>query len=167
MVRMMEFPGTQIVEDADTANYQNYLAWQAQTAERRRQSVTQFNMFQSKYIERICSQQQFKEEISREVESNKDAVERRLNTACDCDSCCRTKSRSNSNPEVLATSLSSPLSPTESRRSLESLTTRSSRSPPGMTMKDSTSTRSRNSLVASPPPRNRHHQRRRYTPDSS
>lgn len=161
MVRMMEFPGTQIVEDADTANYQNYLAWQAQTAERRRQSVTQFNMFQSKYMERICSHQQFKEEISREVESNKDAVERRLNTACDCDSCYRIKSRSNSDPEVPATSLSSPLSPTESRRSLESLTTRSSRSPPGQTMKDSTSARSRNSLVASPPPRNRHHQRRR------
>jgi len=165
---MMEFPGTQIVEDADTANYQNYLAWQAQIADRRRQSLTQFNMFQSKSIERICSQQQFKEEISREVESNKDAVERRLNTACDCESCYRTKSRSSSDAGVSASSSSSPPSPRDTRRSLDSLTTRSSRSPPGTTMKDSTSERSRNSFVTSPPPRNRHHQRRRcYTPDSS
>lgn len=156
---MLEFPGTEIVPDADTANYRNYLAWQAQTAERRRQSLTQFNMFQSKAHERMCSQQQFKQDISREVESYKDAVERRLIMACDCDSCCQTKSRSSSDAGVSTTS-SSPPSPTSNRRSLDSLTTGSSRSPPGTTVRGSTSERSRDNLVASPSPQRRHHQRR-------
>ncbi len=158
MVTMMDFPDTQIVKDADKANYQNYLAWQAQTAERRKQAQTQFNMFQSRSIERMCSQHQFKEEIAREVESNKDAVERRLSRACTCDNCYQRllKSRTNSDES----GLSAPLSPTDTRRSLDSLTTRSSRSPLGTTVKDSPSTRSRNSLVVSPPPRSRHHQRK-------
>jgi len=165
MFKTMEFPDTAIVRDADKANYQNYLAWQAQTAERRKQSQTQFNMFQSKAIERLCSQHQFKEDIEREIETNKNAVERRLSTACDCDSCYLTKSRSNS--EVSSSALSLPPSPTSSRRSMDSLTTRSSRSPPGTTIKEATSPSSRNSLIVSPPPRSRHHQRKCQKQDDS
>jgi len=156
MVRMMEFPDTPIVKNADKANYQNYLAWQAQTAARRRQSHTQFDIFQSKAVERMCSQQQFKEDIVREVESNKDAVERRLRTACQCDNCYYPKGRSNSDTSTFS---SAPPSPTSSRRSMDSLSTRSSRSPPGTTVRNSTSPSARNSLVASSPPRSRHHQR--------
>jgi len=157
MFKTMDFPDTAIVPDADQANYQNYLAWQVQTAQRRKQAQTQFNMFQSKAVERMCSQHQFKEEIEREIEFNKDVVERRLSMACDCESCYQSKGRSNS--EASSSVVSLPPSPTNSRRSMDSLTTRSSRSPPGTTVKEATSSRSRNSLVVSPPPKSRHHQR--------
>lgn len=154
----MEFPDTQITKDADKANYQNYLAWQARTAERKRSAQTQFNMYQSKHIERMCLQQQFKNEIVRELDSNKDAIERRLNMACDCDHCYRSKGRSNSDASSTTSASSSP---TRSRSSISSddLNTRSSRSPLGTTVRGSTSPSSKNSLVASQPPTSRHHQR--------
>lgn len=165
MYKTMEFPDTAIVQDADKANYQNYLAWQAQTAERRRQCQTQFNMFQSKAIERMCSQHQFKEDIEREIESNKDAVERRLSMACDCDNCYQRKSRSTS--EASSSALSLPPSPKNRRRSMDSLATRCWRSPPGTTIKDATSPRSRNSLIVSPPPTSRHHRRKCQKQDAT
>ena len=159
----MQFPDTQICQNAEQANYENYLVWQARTNERRRQSLTQFNMFQSKAHERMYSQQQFKEDISHNVESNKDAVERRLNMACACESCCRTKDRSNSDSGLSASSrsLGDLCSPTTSRRSMDGLSTRSSTSPPEITITDGRNRLSGDDMAINTPPRSRHHQRRK------
>lgn len=156
MGRTTDFPGTTISRDPDEANYQNYLAWQQQIARRRRESSTQFSVFQYKAQERLSSQVTYKEELQRESDHLKDIVERRLSQACDCGSCgsaCR-NSRSNSDSSIDTTN-SQESSP---RASLCSMT---STSPPGTTVRGPTSPSSKNSLIVSPPPRSRHHQRRR------
>lgn len=162
----MDFPDLKSCKDPDKANYQNYLAWQAQTAARRRESQTQFNLYQSRYYERMSHQAQFKDEIEREIERNKDIVERRLSLACDCDNCGETGSTRSSSFSSTGTT-QSPLSPRSSngRDSIGSAMTQSSQGevPPGTTVRGPTSANSRNSLVVSHPPRSRHHQRQSHS----
>lgn len=154
MSRSTDFPSTTISKDPDEANYQNYLAWQRQTTKRRRESLSHFNRFQYKAAERMSNQAQYKEESLRESEQLKDIIESRLSQACDCGNCgagCRS-TRSNSQSSSDSDGASSP------RTSLSSL---SSTTLPGKTVRGPTSPSSKNSLIVSPPPRSRHHQRRR------
>lgn len=152
----MAFPNTQISATPERANYQNYLAWQAHTAHRKRNSQTHFNQFQMRGFERMVNQATYKESAERHTEATKDIVERRLSQACDCESChTGHKSRSNS-----ASSMSSLISTSSSRNSCSSLSSLSSQAPPGTEVKGPTCANGRNSLVISPPPRSRHHKRR-------
>lgn len=158
MTRSTGFPSTSISQDPDEANYQNYLAWQRQIAKRRRESFTHFNRFQYKAAERMCNQVQYKEELQRETEQLKDIVERRLSQACDCGNCDTDCRSTRSNSESSIDTRDSSRSP---RTSLSSV---SSASPPGTTVRGPTSQSSKNSLIVSPPPRSRHHQRRKSLP---
>lgn len=160
----LDFPGTNTSRDHNDANYQNYLAWQAQQAERRRTSHTQFNMYQCRHYDRMVEHSLYKEEAERDFEVAKDMVERRLSRACDCADCF-TRQRSNSDASNLTSPVSEPASPADSfrsdRNSRSPLTRRAAHSPPGTTIKDSTTPNSRNSLVVCSPPKSRHHQRRK------
>lgn len=146
-----EFPDVGISADADKANYQNYLAWQAQHEARRRESATQFNMFQSRARQRLSSQALYKEEAEQRSNALRDMVEQRLSKACECNDCGKqTKGRSDSITSI------PPSSPTNSVRS-----STSSLGPPiTTTMSAGPGPSSRNSLIVSPPPRSRHHKRR-------
>lgn len=150
----LEFPDIGISIDADKANYQNYLAWQAQHEARRRESATQFNVFQIRARQRLSSQAQYKEEAEQRANALRDMIERRLSQACLCDDCGRkVRERSDS---VSSLTPSAPSSPTASVRSSSS-----SFGPPLIITKSAGSIpSSRNSLIMSPPPRSRHHKRR-------
>lgn len=157
MDKITDLPDTSISNDPDEANYKNYLAWQQQIARRRRESSTHFNRFQYKAYQRSSNQAVYKEELQRESEQLKDIVERRLSRACSCGSC-GTECKSNrSNSESSLESLETV------RSTRTNLSSTSSKSPPGTTVRGPTSSSSRNSLIVSPPPRSRHHQRRRMS----
>lgn len=157
MGQTMDFPDGRTSRGPEEANWQNYLAWQAQTARRRRESQTQFNMFQTRSLERMMTQAQYKEEADRDSEAVKHMVERRLSQACNCNGCSSViKMRSNSVGSITSTS---PSRSVRSGRS-SSIARVSSTSPPGTTVRGPTSASSRNSLVVSPPPQSRHHRRR-------
>ena len=154
MAKPMDFPDTKIDKDPDTANYQNYLAWQAQTQQRRRSLQTQFNLYQCRSLERTISQVQYKEEAERHTEDAKYLVECRLSAACDCRNCdTEGKSRSNSDAST------NPLTQTENiQSSNDSFTSSTSlRSSQDTTACEPSG---KNSLITSPPPRSRHHKRR-------
>lgn len=155
----MDFLDIKITKDPEAANYQNYLIWQAQHEARRRESATQFNVFQSRARQRLFSQALYKQEAEQQSEALKNMIERRLSQACECSDCDRgSKERSNSMSSV------TPSSPTNSVRSSSS-----SLGPSLTTTKSNGFYRgpsSRNTLILNPPPRSRHHRRRNLTTTS-
>lgn len=150
----MDFPNLKVPPtDPETANYQNYLAWQAQHEARRRLSATHFSLFQSRTRERSWSQALYKEEAEQQAEALKDMIERRLSTACKCDDCSREKKERSNSVSSMA-----PSSPTVSARSsLSSLSSPITKTACAGSRNDPSG---KNSLIISPPPRSRHHRRR-------
>ncbi|KAJ9655223.1 hypothetical protein H2198_005839 [Neophaeococcomyces mojaviensis] len=151
----LDFPDLTMIptEDFDEANHQNYLAWKAHHAERRRQSTTLFNLFQCRSIERMSMHAQFKDESVRESEALKNIVERRISNACDCSVC--EMNMAGLRESKTRTSSDSPtrsrISSIQSSDSVSSMNSEKSAASP-------TDERSgRLSLITSPPPRHRHH----------
>ena len=163
MAQITEFPITEISNDPEKANYQNYQAWQQQIARRRRSTHSQFNFFQAKTCRRSVDHALYKEERDREFDQLKDIIESRLSQACECSKCDSAKQYKTrrSGSDASAESYASSRSSRDSLSTLSTISSSGSQSPPGVTVRGPTSPSSRNSLITSRPPTSRHHQRRK------